>query len=62
MTGRWYIVGECIGTLLVWILQGFLVNGIELVHPEIPELGVVDVRPAFSRAPEQSLGCRYVQE
>ena len=26
------------------------------------ELGVVDVRSAFSRAPEQSLGCRYVQE
>ncbi|CAG7851383.1 Bifunctional cytochrome P450/NADPH--P450 reductase 2 {ECO:0000305} AltName: Full=CYP102A3 {ECO:0000303/PubMed:15122913}; AltName: Full=Fatty acid hydroxylase CypB {ECO:0000305}; AltName: Full=Flavocytochrome P450 102A3 {ECO:0000305}; Includes: RecName: Full=Cytochrome P450 102A3 {ECO:0000305}; {ECO:0000269/PubMed:14741768, ECO:0000269/PubMed:15122913}; Includes: RecName: Full=NADPH--cytochrome P450 reductase; {ECO:0000269/PubMed:14741768, ECO:0000269/PubMed:15122913} [Serendipita indica DSM 11827] len=26
------------------------------------ELGVVDVRPAFSRAPEKSEGCRYVQD
>ena len=26
------------------------------------ELGVVDVRPAFSRSTEDSLGCKYVQE
>jgi cytochrome P450 / NADPH-cytochrome P450 reductase len=26
------------------------------------DAGVVDVRPAFSRASEQSLGCKYVQE
>jgi cytochrome P450 / NADPH-cytochrome P450 reductase len=26
------------------------------------EMGVVDVRPAFSRAPEKSEGCRYVQD
>ena len=25
-------------------------------------LGIVDVRPAFSRSPADSLGCRYVQE
>jgi cytochrome P450/NADPH-cytochrome P450 reductase len=25
-------------------------------------MGVVDVRPAFSRAPEKSEGCRYVQD
>ncbi|KAI0676431.1 fatty acid hydroxylase [Trametes maxima] len=25
-------------------------------------LGIVDVRPAFSRAPEQSSGCKYVQD
>ena len=29
---------------------------------EWSELGVVDIRPAFSRASEASLGCRYVQE
>lgn len=26
------------------------------------DLGIVDVRPAFSRASDQSLGCKYVQE
>lgn len=26
------------------------------------KLGVVDVRPAFSRSPDQSNGCKYVQE
>ncbi|CAG8747734.1 11145_t:CDS:2, partial [Acaulospora colombiana] len=26
------------------------------------DMGVVDVRPAFSRAPEKSEGCRYVQD
>lgn len=26
------------------------------------ELGVVDVRPAFSKSPETSMGCKYVQE
>jgi cytochrome P450/NADPH-cytochrome P450 reductase len=26
------------------------------------EAGVVDVRPAFSRVPEESAGCKYVQE
>ncbi|KAH9922470.1 cytochrome P450 [Fomitopsis serialis] len=26
------------------------------------ELGIVDVRPAFSRAPEESEGCKYVQD
>jgi hypothetical protein len=26
------------------------------------EMGLVDVRPAFSRAPEKSEGCRYVQD
>ena len=29
---------------------------------EWAELGVVDVRPAFSRKSEESLGCKYVQE
>ncbi|KAI0694744.1 fatty acid hydroxylase [Earliella scabrosa] len=29
---------------------------------EWSKLGVVDVRPAFSRASEESLGCRYVQD
>jgi cytochrome P450 / NADPH-cytochrome P450 reductase len=29
---------------------------------EWEELGVVKVRPAFSRAAEESLGCKYVQE
>lgn len=29
---------------------------------EWEELGVVEVRPAFSRAPEKSEGCKYVQE
>jgi cytochrome P450 / NADPH-cytochrome P450 reductase len=24
--------------------------------------GIVDIRPAFSRASEQSFGCKYVQE
>ena len=26
------------------------------------DLGIADVRPAFSRSSEQSLGCKYVQE
>jgi len=26
------------------------------------KLGVLDIRPAFSRAPEQSGGCKYIQE
>ncbi|KAI0918591.1 hypothetical protein AcV5_002539 [Taiwanofungus camphoratus] len=26
------------------------------------ELGIVDVRPAFSRSPEDSFGCKYVHE
>jgi cytochrome P450/NADPH-cytochrome P450 reductase len=26
------------------------------------ELGVVDIRPAFSRATDQSEGCRYIQD
>ena len=29
---------------------------------EWAELGVVDIRPAFSRATEASAGCKYVQE
>ncbi len=29
---------------------------------EWQELGIVDVRPAFSRCPEKSEGCKYVQE
>ncbi|KAH9899295.1 fatty acid hydroxylase [Cubamyces lactineus] len=29
---------------------------------EWQELGIVDVRPAFSRCPEKSLGCKYVQD
>ncbi|KAI9067866.1 fatty acid hydroxylase [Trametes sanguinea] len=29
---------------------------------EWQELGIVDVRPAFSRSPEKSFGCRYVQD
>jgi len=29
---------------------------------EWSELGIVDVRPAFSRAPADSAGCKYVQE
>ncbi|KAJ3553744.1 hypothetical protein NM688_g3453 [Phlebia brevispora] len=29
---------------------------------EWSELGVVDVRPAFSRVPGQSLGCKYIQD
>ncbi|KAI0738944.1 bifunctional P-450:NADPH-P450 reductase [Daedaleopsis nitida] len=29
---------------------------------EWQELGVVDVRPAFSRSPEDSAGCKYVQD
>ncbi|CDO70378.1 hypothetical protein BN946_scf184999.g18 [Trametes cinnabarina] len=29
---------------------------------EWQELGIVDVRPAFSRYPEKSFGCRYVQD
>jgi len=29
---------------------------------EWSELGIVDVKPAFSRAPEESNGCKYVQD
>ena len=29
---------------------------------EWEELGVVELRPAFSRAPEKSEGCKYIQE
>ncbi|CAE7229773.1 unnamed protein product [Rhizoctonia solani] len=40
--------------------EDFLYSDAELA--EWKELGVVDVRPAFSRAPEQSEGQKYVQD
>ncbi|KAL4252643.1 Bifunctional cytochrome P450/NADPH--P450 reductase [Abortiporus biennis] len=40
--------------------EDFLYSDSDLKEWE--ELGVVDVRPAFSRAAEQSLGCKYVQD
>ncbi|KAI0763546.1 bifunctional P-450/NADPH-P450 reductase [Trametes elegans] len=40
--------------------EDFLYGDAEL--KEWSELGVVDVRPAFSRATEHSEGCRYVQD
>lgn len=40
--------------------QDFLYSDSDL--KEWQALGVVDVRPAFSRAPEKSEGCKYVQE
>lgn len=40
--------------------EDFLYSDSDLA--EWTKLGVVDVRPAFSRAPEASNGCKYVQE
>lgn len=40
--------------------QDYLYSDTDL--KEWVELGIVDVRPAFSRAADQSLGCKYVQE
>lgn len=38
----------------------YLYSGDDLA--EWAKLGVVDVRPAFSRSPERSAGCKYIQE
>ncbi|KAI0356058.1 fatty acid hydroxylase [Trametes cingulata] len=40
--------------------EDFLYSDSDLKEWE--ELGIVDVRPAFSRCPEKSLGCKYVQD
>ncbi|KAI0754463.1 bifunctional P-450/NADPH-P450 reductase [Daedaleopsis nitida] len=40
--------------------EDFLYGGTDL--KEWKELGIVDVRPAFSRSPADSHGCRYVQD
>ncbi|KAI0655429.1 bifunctional P-450/NADPH-P450 reductase [Cubamyces menziesii] len=40
--------------------EDFLYGDAEL--KEWSEMGVVDIRPAFSRSPDDSKGCRYVQD
>ncbi|KAK7065087.1 fatty acid hydroxylase [Favolaschia claudopus] len=57
--------GRDVGKMLLFFgcrspVQDFLYNDTDLA--EWIKLGVVDVRPAFSRSAEDSAGCKYVQD
>jgi cytochrome P450/NADPH-cytochrome P450 reductase len=57
--------GRNVGKMLLYVgcrnpREDFLYGDAEV--KEWTEAGVVDVRPAFSRASEESVGCKYVQE